>query len=128
VLRKAEGDNVAGFRNVIATENPAVVMDWYKWEPIREILLMDGVVLPENKQLPLMNNHNLYDIDDVIGSTRNIEVVGTELVGYTFVDKTETKALSLVEDGHLTDTSIGYQVFDNHTTILKSGEVAVINS
>ena len=127
VLRKAEGDNVAGFRNVIATENPAVVMDWYKWEPIREILLMDGVVLPENKQLPLMNNHNLYDIDDVIGSTRNIEVVGTELVGYTFVDKTETKALSLVEDGHLTDTSIGYQVFDNHTTILKPGEVAVIN-
>lgn len=120
---KVEGKE--GYRNVIATENPALVMDWYRWEVIREVLLMNGCQIPANRQLVLLDNHTRFDTTCIKGSTREVEIVGNELVGMTLISKTAEREGILVDEGHLTDTSIGYQVLER--TIIKPGESAVIN-
>jgi HK97 family phage major capsid protein len=130
VDRAAKDETIPeGFkRNVLTTENPVVVWDWYRWEPILEILLMDGVILPENKQLPLMDNHSRYSTSQVVGSSRQLRVENKELVANTRISRSPAvdHQRILVEDGDLTDTSIGYEVFDNRSTVIKPGEKAVI--
>lgn len=119
------GDVPEGFqRNVVATENPVVVWDWYRWEPIREILLMDGAVLPENRQLPLLDNHSRYSTAVQMGSTRDLRIDGKELIGNTRISRSPAVEHQriLVEDGDLTDTSVGYEVYDKESIILKPGE------
>ena len=42
-------------RAVAATEAPVQVWDWDRYEVVREVLLMDGAVLPDNGQVPLLD-------------------------------------------------------------------------
>lgn len=119
-------EKTLSIKNVIATEQPVIVFDWYRWEPIREILLLDGMHLPESRQVPLLDNHSRFTISNIMGSTRDIALVGNRLEGTTYFDSGEDKLIRLVREGHLTDTSIGYKTFDNETVILKKGEKTVV--
>lgn len=107
---------------VITTEQPAMVVDWERWEIVREILLMDGVVMPDTKQLPLLNSHSRYSTSSVRGSIRNLRVEDDKLVGDVhFWSKAEDE-ISQVEEGHLTDLSAGYKTFKDHTIEVFPGE------
>jgi len=112
---------------VVTTENPAIVVDWSKsnWdhiELVREVLLMDGVILPENKQVPLLNTHSRWSTSDIKGSIRNLRVEENGLVGDVhFWSKAEDE-ISQVEEGHLTDLSAGYKTFKETTVELAPGE------
>lgn len=103
---------------VIASERPVTVFDWRAFEFIDEILVMDGVILPERGQIPLVEDHVSWDIQLVIGSSRNLHVEGEELIGRNIFSAAESVEPSWlkVREGHLTDFSIGYQVF-NHVDI-----------
>jgi hypothetical protein len=114
-------------RTVVATENPALVMDWGRWEVIREVLLMSGAELPSNNQVPLLDNHSRYETADIKGSARELKVVGSELVGRAFFATAAKDEWSLVEEGHLTDVSAGYRTFPEFTTAIGPGESAVVN-
>ncbi len=115
-----------GFQNIVATENPVVVMDWYEWKPVREILLMSGCVLPENKQIVLLDNHSRWEGTNAIkGSTRELTINGSALEGVTIISSTAEKEKTLVEEGHLTDTSVGYEIIEG--TRIKPGASAVID-
>lgn len=96
--------------SVMATEEPVLVYDYRRWEMIREILLTDGVELPD--QIPLLDNHNRYDCDDVFGSTRNIRVEEGKLIGRNYFadDEKSLRAFNKVADGHIRDNSIGYTI------------------
>lgn len=114
-------------RTVIATENPALVMDWGRWEVIREVLLMDGVELPSNNQVPLLDNHSRFETSDIKGSARELKVDGSELIGRAFFASAARDEWSLAEEGHLTDVSAGYRTFPEYTTAIAPGETAVVN-
>lgn len=96
----------------IATEKPVMVFDLRRWEPVEEILLMDGLILPESRQVPLLDSHDRSSVQKMLGSTRNLRVEKGELVGTNvFSEKRDAQdAFQLVREKHLTDNSIGYQV------------------
>lgn len=116
-------------RTVIASDNPTIVIDWERGQPVREVLRMDGAIFPETRQLVLLNNHSRWEGTLAVkGSVREIEVKGNELVGRTFFATTSDVENDWIKarEGHLTDVSVGYRTFKDKTTILKPGEAAVV--
>lgn len=115
---------------VASTEEPAVVMDWERWEPVDEVLLMSGCRLPPGGQVPLLDAHNRMSVTDVIGSFRSISVqpgaTGPELVGTCVFAGTPDGdvALRKVAEGHLTDVSIGYEICAY--MMIQEGETATV--
>lgn len=98
---------------VIASEARVMVLDWQRWEPVEEVLLMSGAVFP--RQIPFLDSHDRSSITKIIGSVRNIRVENNELVGVNVYGVTEEgeKAFVLARDGHLSTNSIGYVVSDH---------------
>ena len=95
---------------VLATEQPVTVFDPASFRTIREILVIDGNTFPT--QVPLLDSHDNSSVECMLGSTRNIRVEGSELIGTRHLSGTEhgLDALQKIAEGHLTDGSIGYVV------------------
>ena len=111
---------------VAATERAVDVWDWELWEEVPEVLLMSGVRLPENGQVPLMDSHDYSRVGNVLGSFRGFRVEGAELVGRAVFSATDEgeKAFVKVKEGHLTDVSVGYRV--NNYVRLDAGETVTV--
>jgi hypothetical protein len=107
-----------------ATEIPARVWDWDRGL-VDEILIMGGVALPGNKQVPFLDSHNRNTVDDMLGSMRDFRAEGGELVGRAYFSKRQkaVDAWSDVREG-ITDVSVGYEVTE--ATWVPDGEKAVI--
>jgi hypothetical protein len=90
----------------LSTEEPVTV--WGE----DEILLSEGARIPKDKKIPLLDTHNRFTIDGILGSIRNVHKANGEVVGtakFSELVRGED-ALTLVEEGHLTDVSVGYRV------------------
>ena len=85
------------------------------------VLLMSGVRLPENGQLPLLNTHNRTDAKAVIGSVRDLRVEGDKLIGRAFFSASDDvePIWRRVVEGHLTDLSVGR--IDGRSEFVPSG-------
>lgn len=85
------------------------------------VLLMSGVKLPENGQLPLLNTHNRTDAKAVIGSVRDLRVEGDKLIGRAFFSASDDvePIWRRVVEGHLTDLSVGR--IDGRSEFVPSG-------
>jgi hypothetical protein len=108
---------------VIATENPVAVYDWNRGL-VDEVLRMDGLVLPENKQLPLLDTHDRTSVSRILGSTRDLRIEGGNFVGRNYFAKSDAAShpWTLAKEGHLTDNSIGYRVLKY--TLIDKGQRA----
>ncbi len=99
---------------VIATEAMTTVFDMMTWEPVDEVLLMDGCQLEEQVVLvdshPQARNGSIISAD-VHGSVRNLRIERKQLVGTLyFADDPASLALwGKVRDKHLRDLSVGAQ-------------------
>jgi phage head maturation protease len=94
---------------VMATENPVRVYDW-DLGIVEEVLLMSGASYPE--QVPLLDSHDRSTVETVLGSVSAIKVQGLELLGlveFSSVPRAQD-AMTKVQEGHLTDFSVGYAV------------------
>jgi hypothetical protein len=108
-LRAATLDESARSVEVtMCTENPTTV-----YAPgygiIDEVLVADGGEFPA--QLPLLEVHNRYSLDAVLGSVRNIRRDGATWVGRAFFAEGNERAdtaWNMVRQGHLTAVSLGY--------------------
>ena len=126
----ASGADDGGLRWILTTEAPATVFDWERFDFVSEVLLMDGLILPATKQVPLLDSHSRYSVDDILGSVTDIR--SAEAGGYAAVDglvrfariEHAQNALQLVRDGHLTDGSVGYRV--DRAVWIPEGEQAAI--
>jgi len=123
-------DDDGGLRWVLTTEAPATVFDWQRYEFVDEILLMDGLVLPDNRQVPLLDAHSRWSVDDILGSVSDFaaaEVDGhqaVEAVVRFAADERSQRTRQKVLDGHLTDGSVGYAV--TRSLWIPEGEQAAI--
>ena len=108
VAQRQEGDG-DGLPIILATESPVRVYDWQERTVMDEILLMRGIEMPQ--QVPLLNSHQRDEARDVIGSIRDLEVRGDELLGRAyFASNVDAQAIrELYDEGHLTDFSIGFE-------------------
>jgi hypothetical protein len=119
-------DEARSVEATIATETPVEVYDWWEGTRVVEVLLMSGVRMPDNNQLPLLAVHSRYGLDDVLGSARSLRNDGTELMAtlYFAGDEESRKAWDKTRDGHITDVSVGYRV--NSSITVKPGSSATI--
>ena len=53
---------------IASTEAPASVMDWERWEVVREVLLMSGCRIPASGQLVLLDTHSRESVNRVWAS------------------------------------------------------------
>ncbi|MCD6527013.1 MAG: phage major capsid protein [Desulfuromonas sp.] len=99
---------------VAATEEPVAVFDWERWAVVDEVLLMGGCVIPENRQVVLLDTHWRGGVDSILGSCRGLAVNGTQLVGRSHYSEAEEAAGAYLRttEGHLTDYSCGYTVLE----------------
>lgn len=111
-------------RVVAASEKPVQIFDWERWEIVDEVLLMAGFELPETRQVPLLDTHSRWSVDDVLGSARNFTSNGSVLEADTFFSSVEEDVETKVREGHLTDLSVGYRALES--TYIPKNEKAVI--
>ena len=99
----------------IATDRAVEVMDYDRWEPIDEILFARGCEHPE--RIPLLNAHQRYDFECVLGSARDLRVAAdvTARLHFDGGDEKSRSAYRKAKDGHLTDVSVGYRVLESTT-------------
>jgi len=109
-----------------ATETAVEVFDYERWEVIQEILLMDGCEMPSSRQVPLLDSHQRYGSASVLGSYREMDITGGQLMGRAFFSAAPEAEgpYTKLREGHLTDFSVGYRVIAS--TWVPDGETAVI--
>jgi len=112
---------------VIATEERARVIDWGRLEVVDEILLMDGVQLDEvrRNKLPLLDSHNRSSVRNILGSTINLEVKGSELRGLRIYSEISQPEFVKTAEGHLDAGSVGYRV--TAATYIEADETGEVN-
>jgi hypothetical protein len=102
-----------------ASENPAQVWDWERMDIVDEVLLMSGVQLPDNRQVPLFDTHMRGNTATVVGSYRDMSVGANGgspvLLGRAyFTNQPEGEGpFQKVREGHITDFSVGYRVIES---------------
>jgi hypothetical protein len=128
--QRAEAAADGNLRWTLTTEQPALVWDWERFDFVSEVLLMDGLVLPAIRQVPLLDAHSRSSVDDHLGSVSDIRTSTASgfaavegLVRFAADDKSQ-RTRQKVLDGHLTDGSVGYRV-DRALWIPEGMEAAV---
>jgi len=111
---------------IAATEAPAMVFDWERG-PIEEVLLVGGIEVPRNGQVPLQDSHDLSSTKKTIGSFRDIKLETnangeTVMVGRAYFarDAESQVVAQKVKDGHITDGSVRYSPIES--VWIKDGE------
>lgn len=92
---------------VVTTESPVPMFDWERYEIVPEVLLMKGAQYP--KQVPFLNAHSRFSVDDQLGSARELRTEGDKMLGRMFFATASQKEFDKVREGHVTDVSAGYQ-------------------
>jgi hypothetical protein len=93
---------------VIATQNPVPMIPDGRGGLLPEILLMSGLVLPEDRSIKLLDTHNNDSIDHIKGKINNLRVEDGELVGDLDMDEGEIDAVRKVQKGYVDRMSAGY--------------------
>ena len=90
---------------IIATETP--VPTEFPNGVRDEIIVVSGIKYGE--QVPFIDTHSSYSVQNVIGSVRNIRVEDNRLLGdvYFADDESSQRVKKLYEDKHLTGVSVG---------------------
>jgi HK97 family phage major capsid protein len=112
---------------VLTTDDPVMVMDWNRWEPMREVLLTEGAELPAS--VPLLNAHQREEIENILGTCKDFRAEGNKIYARNYfatTDDAET-AFTLVREGHATDNSIGYTTYEAETIYLEKDQSIEIN-
>lgn len=114
---------------VASTEAPVLVFDWERWEMVPEVLLMSGCQIPSSRQVPLFDTHIRWNTASVIGSCRQLEVQGAELIGrahYSTAEEAQGPYLKM-QEGHLTDYSVGYCYDKKDAVFIPEGETGIVD-
>ena len=118
-------DKTSSCRATLATEDATTVMDRKQWEPIKEVLRMDGCQLRES--IPLLDNHDRYGgAMSVHGSIRDMKIEGDRLDCSPMFDQDpdSQRIAGKVQRGHVRDLSVGYEV--NEATDIPAGQTAEV--
>jgi phage major head subunit gpT-like protein len=102
------------FEITISTDTPIAEFDMRSGAYIDTVIVPDGIEIPENGQVPYVDSHDRFTVDNQLGSVREMRVEGNSLIGrvYYAEDDKSDRAYRLALGGHLTDNSIGAQALE----------------
>lgn len=126
-LAKKEINFDEGIETIATTEAPALVVDWERWQVVREILPMKYAVLPENDKVPLLDSHSRFSIEMIKGSARNWRTEGSNLLAKTFISASESVVRDKIKEGHIDSVSIGYRTESEYTVEIPKNATVVID-
>ena len=120
-----EADDSVEF--TLSTEQPALIFDFARWGLVKEIIVSDGVIIPDNKQIPLIDSHDRGTVKNILGSVRDFKIEDGKVVGRLYFSKSKDaqEALLKVREGHLDSGSVGYR--QEETVYIPEGESFVKN-
>ncbi len=118
-----EADDSVEF--TLSTEQPALVFDYDRYEFITEVIVANGVILPDNMQVPLIDSHDRGTVKNVLGSVRDFKIENNKVIGRLYFSKSKDaqEALLKVREGHLDSGSVGYR--HEETVYIPEGESLV---
>lgn len=122
-----ESDFDKGIDTIATTEAPALVVDWERWEVIREILPMKYREAPPAGKVPLLDSHNRSSIEKVKGSASDFKVDGVNLMCKTFISSTEPNVRQKIAEGHIDSVSIGYKTDREFSVEIPKGASVIID-
>ncbi len=110
------------------TEQPVEMYDWRSRQTVDEILLISGAELPKSRQVPLLDTHYRWDTASVLGSYRDINADGDQLLGRAFFSTVPEAEgpWTKVREGHLTDFSAGYRTMPSASVMIPAGDKATV--
>lgn len=114
-------DWAKGIETIATTEAPALVVDWSRWQVIREILPMRYMEAPNNDKVPLLDSHSRFEIEQVKGSAKNFTIDGINLMCMSFVSESEAAVRQKIEEGHIDSVSIGYRTESEYSVEIPKG-------
>lgn len=120
-------DNKRSVEGILTTETPVTVFDFYRWDFINEVLMLDG--MKRVGKIPLIDAHDRSTSKNVIGSTTDFKIInledGTRAVKVTNIfSKVENDLYEKVREGHIDSTSVGYRVNEDDSITIKPGKRA----
>lgn len=120
-----EADDSVEF--TLSTEQPALIFDFDRWCLVNEIIMSDGVIIPDNKQIPLIDSHDRGTVKNILGSVRDFKIEDDKVIGRLYFSKSKDaqEALLKVREGHLDSGSVGYR--QEETVYIPDGEIFVKN-
>ena len=117
-----ERDFTKGIETIATTEDPAMVVDWERWDVVREVLPMKYAEMPTGGKVPLLDSHMRKGIENIKGSATNWRTEGGNLMATTFISETETAIKQKIEEGHIDSVSIGYETDSERTLEVPKGK------
>lgn len=127
IKERATIDFEKGIETIATTEAPALVVDWERWEVVREILPMRYMEAPNNDKVPLLDSHSRVSTSKVLGSAKNFTIEGDKLMAKTFVSAAEDTIKQKISEGHLDSVSIGYMTDKEFTVEVPKKATVVID-
>ncbi len=126
-LEAKEKDFEKGIDTVATTEAPALVVDWERWEVIREILPMKYREGSPTGKVPLLDSHNRSSVEKVKGSASDFTIDGANLMCKTYISATEAVIRQKVSEGHIDSVSIGYMTDREFSVEIPKGASVIID-
>lgn len=120
-ITKKEVDFEKGIDTIATTDAPALVVDWERWQVVREILPMRYCEMPSNDKVPLLDSHSRFEIEQVKGSAKNFSIDGGQLLCKSFVSESEQSVRQKIKEGHIDSVSIGYKTDSAYTVEIPKG-------
>lgn len=126
-LERKEIDFEKGIETIATTENPALVVDWDRWQVIREILPMKYAEAPHNDKVPFLDSHDRSELEKVKGSARNFRAEGINYMATVFISKSEVDLREKIKEGHIDSVSIGYMTDKEYSVEIPKKAVVLID-
>lgn len=126
-IERKEIDFEKGIDTIATTDAPALVIDWDRWEVIREILPMRYCEMPANDKAPLLDSHSRWSVEQIKGSAKNWTVNENKLLCKSFVSEAETDIRQKIKEGHIDSVSIGYQTDKEYSVEVPKKATVIID-
>lgn len=126
-LAKKEIDFESGIETIATTDAPALVIDWERWQVVREILPMRYCEMPANDKVPLLDSHSRFALEQIKGSAKNFTTTENQLLCKSFVSESEPEVRQKIKEGHIDSVSIGYRTDSNYTVEIPKGAKVIVD-
>lgn len=126
-IERKEMDFEKGIETIATTENPAYVVDWERWQVVREVLPMRYMEAPNNDKVPFLDSHNRSGLEKIKGSARNFRTDGQNLLATVFISESEPELRQKIKEGHIDSVSIGYMTDKSYSVEVPKGASVAID-